>query len=136
MSRMDGSPEERCRLAYARFSAGDHDGMLELFHPEVEVFVAPPNFESGTYRGHEEYRGLLERWGAPWDEMRAEPLSMQVAGDWVLAFVEYVGRGAGSSLEVTQPSWELSQWTAEGCRRYEVYWDADQGLAAFAHHTP
>ena len=38
--------------------------MLELFDPEVEVFVAPPNFESGTYRGHEEYGALLERWGA------------------------------------------------------------------------
>ena len=56
---MSGSPEELCRLAYERYSAGEIDAMLELFHPEVEVFVAPPNFESGTYRGHEEYRNLL-----------------------------------------------------------------------------
>ena len=83
--RMSESPEERCRLAYARFSAGDIDGMLELFHPDVEVFVAPPNFESGTYCGHDEYRGLLERWGASWDEMRMEPVRLSVAGDWVLA---------------------------------------------------
>ena len=133
---MSESPEERCRLAYTRFSTGDIDAMLELFHPGVEVFVAPPNFESGTYCGHDEYRGLLERWGASWDEMRVEPVRLSVAGDWVLAVVEYVGRGAGSSVEVTQPSWELSLWTPEGCRRYEVYWDADQGLAAFAEHTP
>ena len=60
--RMSGSPEELCRLAYARYSAGEIEAMLELFHPDVEVYVAPPNFESGTYRGHDEYRELLERW--------------------------------------------------------------------------
>jgi ketosteroid isomerase-like protein len=135
MARVSESPEELCRLAYVRYSDGDHDRLMELFDPAVEVFVAPPNFESGTYRGHDEYRGLLERWGASWDEMRVVPKQMSVAGDWVLAVVEYVGRGAGSSVEITQRSWELSHWPEGRCRRYEVYWDADQGLAAFAEHT-
>ena len=62
---MSGSPEELCRLAYERYSAGEIDAMLELFDPEVEVYVAPPNFESGTYRGHEEYRGCSSAGGRP-----------------------------------------------------------------------
>ncbi len=132
---MSGSPEEVCRLAYERYSAGDIAAMLELFDPEVEVYVAPPNFESGTYRGHQEYLGLLERWGSSWDEMRAEPRGLTVKGDWVLAVVEYIGLGAGSSVEVTQRSWELSHWPAGACVRYEVYWDEADGRAAFSRHA-
>ena len=115
-------------MAYARYSAGEIDAMLELFHPAVEVFVAPPNFESGTYRGHDEYGALLERWGASWDEMRMEPGRLSVSGRLGARVVEYIGRGKGSSVEVTQRSWELSHWPAGGCLRYEVYWDEAEGL--------
>lgn len=120
-----------CKQAYERFSQGDIDGLLEFFDPEVEVYVAPPNFESGTYNGHDEYRRLLERWGGSWDEMRISVESMEPAGDWILASVEYVGRVKGSELEVRQPSWELSQWVDGHCRRYIVHWDPAQGRAAF-----
>jgi ketosteroid isomerase-like protein len=97
--------------------------------------VAPPNFESGTYRGHDEYRSLLDRWGSSWDEMRTEPKGLTAKGDWVLAIVEYIGLGAGSSVEVTQRSWELSHWPAGSCVRYEVFWDEADGRSAFARHA-
>jgi ketosteroid isomerase-like protein len=113
--------------------------MLELFGEDVEVYVAPPNFESGTYRGRDAYRRLIERWGAAWLEMRIEPLSMTPAGEWVLAKVEYRGRTRESDLEICQPSWELSLWRDGQVRRYEVYFDADEGREAFAErgaHAP
>jgi ketosteroid isomerase-like protein len=121
-----------CKRAYERYSQGDFDGLLDLFDPDVEVYVAPPNFESGTYHGHAEYRALLERWATPWEEMRITPRSMEEAGEWILALVEYVGRGTASDLEVTQPSWELSLWQDGVCKRYEVYWDEAKGERAFA----
>ena len=72
--QLSGSPEELCRdWPTSATAPATSTAMLELFDPAVEVFVAPPNFESGTYRGHEEYRALLERWGVSWDEMRMEP---------------------------------------------------------------
>ncbi len=40
--------------------------------------------------------------------MRVEPRALETAGRWVFAWVEYIGLGSGSSVEVTQPSWELS----------------------------
>jgi len=129
---MASDHEQLCSLAYTRYSAGDFDGLLELFDADVVVYVAPPNFESGTYHGRQEYRALLERWAGSWDDMRINPLRMDVAGEWILANVEYVGRGQGSGLEVTQPSWELSRWQHGLCTRYEVYWDSEQGLRAFA----
>jgi ketosteroid isomerase-like protein len=79
MSGMERDPRPLAEQAYDRYSAGDFDGLLELFDPD-EVIVAPPNFESGTYRGHAEYRALIERWGAPWDEMRIAPVRLDTAG--------------------------------------------------------
>jgi ketosteroid isomerase-like protein len=123
--------EPPVREAYERYSAGDFAGLLELFSPEIEVYVAPPNFESGTYRGHEEYLALIQRWGENWDEMRNEPQSLEINGDWALAHTLYIGKGKGSTVEVTQPSWELSRWRDGLCREYRVYWDRTEGLAAF-----
>jgi ketosteroid isomerase-like protein len=122
---------QRCARAYDLYGRGQFDEMLELFGEDVEVYVGPPNIESGTYTGRESYRRLIERWGGSWSEMRIEPQSMTAAGDWVLARVEYHGR-TGDDLEIRQTSWELSLWRTGRVRRYEVYWDADQGRAAFA----
>lgn len=123
---------DRCRQAYELYGRGEFDAMLKLFGEDVEVYVAPPNFESGTYQGRDAYRRLIERWGGSWSEMRIEPQSMTAAGDWVLAKVEYHGRTRDGDLEIKQPSWELSLWRDGQVRRYEVYWDADQGRKAFA----
>jgi ketosteroid isomerase-like protein len=123
---------ELCRRAYELYGRGDFDSMLELFAEGVEVYVAPTNFESGTYQGREAYRGLLERWGEAWSGMRIEPLSMKAVGEWVLARVEYSGRTRDSALEIRQASWELSLWRGGQVRKYELYWDADQGRRAFA----
>ena len=124
-----------CRRAYAAYSAGDLEQLMELFDRHVEVVVAPPNFEAGTYRGHGEYQALLARWGSAWDEMHIEPRELRAEGDWVLALVDYRGRGTGSAVEVSQPSWEVSLWQDGRCVRYEVYWDQEAGEAAFARRA-
>jgi ketosteroid isomerase-like protein len=124
-----------CRRAYDFYGQGRFDEMLELFAVDVEVYVAPPNFESGTYTGRDSYRRLIERWGGSWTQMVIEPQSMELAGDWVLAMVEYRGRTRDDDLEVRQMSWEASLWRGGQVRRYEVYWDAGQGRAAFAERA-
>jgi ketosteroid isomerase-like protein len=128
----DGDALALCRRAYELYGQGRFAEMLELFAADVEVYVAPPNFESGTYQGRDAYRKLIERWGAAWSEMTIEPQSMDLAGEWVLATVEYQGRTRDADLEVRQMSWELSLWRDGQVQRYEVYWDPEQGRAAFA----
>jgi len=127
--------EARCRDAYDTYSRGDFEGLLGFFDDGIEVYVAPPNFESGTYRGKSEYLRLIERWGQAWEEMRTEPRGMKAEGDWVLARVDYIGRGKDSSVEVTQPSWELTRWADGLIKRYEVYFDRDDGIRAFEEHS-
>jgi ketosteroid isomerase-like protein len=123
---------ELCKRAYDLYGRGQFGQMLELFGEDVEVYVGPPNIESGTYTGRETYRRLIERWGGSWSEMRIEPQSMKAVGDWVLAKVEYQGRTSDGDLEVRQVSWELSLWREGQVRKYEVYWDPEQGRSAFA----
>ena len=121
-----------CRRAYELYGQGRFEEMLELFADDVEVYVGPPNIESGTYTGRDSYRDLIVRWGGSWSEMVIEPQSMEPAGDWVLAQVEYRGRTSDADIEVRQMSWELSCWRDGQVQRYEVYWDPAQGRAAFA----
>jgi ketosteroid isomerase-like protein len=129
---MEDDPLELCRRAYELYGRADFDSMLKLFAQDVEVYVAPPNIESGTYRGRDAYRRLIERWGASWSEMQIEPVSMKAVGSWVLAVVEYSGRTRGGDLEIKQRSWELSRWEDGRVHRYEVYFDAEQGPRSFA----
>ena len=89
---MEEDSLDLCKRAYELYGRGDFDAMLELFGEDVHVYVAPPNFESGTYRGRAAYRALIERWGASWASMRIEPRSMKAVGEWVLAVVDYRGR--------------------------------------------
>ena len=124
-----------CRRAYDLYGQGNFDEMLELFAVDVEVYVAPPNFESGTYTGRDSYRKLIERWGGAWTQMVIEPQSMELAGEWVLSMVEYRGRTRDDDLEVRQMSWEASLWRDGQVQRYEVYWDPGKGRAAFAERA-
>src|SRR4051794_10879408 len=118
---------ELCDRAYAAYSSGDFATLLGLMAEDVVVYVAPPNIESGTYHGHAEYLGLIERWGTEWEEMRIEPRERTGAGDWMLNVVMYHGRGKGSSAEVEQTSYELTCWQDGLLRRYEVYFDVTDG---------
>jgi ketosteroid isomerase-like protein len=78
---MENDTAALCSEAYETYSRGDFEALLGFFDPAIEVYVAPPNFESGTYRGHAEYLRLIERWGAAWEEMRTEPRGTEVAGE-------------------------------------------------------
>ena len=130
-----GDPLALCRQAYDLYGQGRFQEMLDLFADDVDVYVGPPNIESGTYTGRDSYQRLIERWGGSWSHMVIEPQSMELAGDWVLAKVEYRGRTRVDDLEVRQTSWELSLWRDGQVRRYEVYWDAAQGQGAFAERS-
>jgi hypothetical protein len=76
-----------CRRAYDPYGQGRFDEMLELFAVDVEVYVGPPNLESGTYRrrlppADRPLGRVVVR-----DENRAPVAG--AAGEWVLAKVRY-----------------------------------------------
>ena len=78
--------------------------MLELLAPDVDwhpAIAAILGVE--TLRGREAVRRFLSRdLFEGFDQFRAEPLSFEEFGDFVLVMVRYTGRGESSGIEMDQ----------------------------------
>jgi ketosteroid isomerase-like protein len=87
------------------FSRGDLDGSLDGMHPEVEWHVAfrIPDLPlpKDVYRGREEVRVLWTQFRSAWEEMSVllEEI-LHVDETRVVARARFVGRGAGSGIEI------------------------------------
>jgi uncharacterized protein len=95
---------ERVRGGYEAFARGDVDAVLELLAPDVDwhpAIAAILGVE--TLRGREAVRRFLSRdLFEGFDRFRADPLSFEDLGDFVLVMVRYTGRGEGSGIELDQ----------------------------------
>jgi ketosteroid isomerase-like protein len=99
----------------------------------VEITVPPNLPEPGTYRGLEQ----LTRWVADdllpiLDEVRAEPERFLPAGDRVVVFVRYYGRGRSSGIDVRGAGVDSHLWTLEDgkVRRLQMYSGTERALEA------
>ena len=95
---------EQVRSGYEAFARGDVDAVLELLAPDVDWHPAiAPILGVETMRGREAVRRFLTRdLFDGFDEFRAEPLSFEDLGDFVLVMVRYAGRGESSGIELDQ----------------------------------
>jgi uncharacterized protein len=95
---------EVLRRGYEAFGRGDVDAVLELLAPDVDwapAIGAILGVES--LRGREAVRQFLSRdLFDGFDQFRAEPLSFEDLGDFVLVMVRYTGRGESSGIEMDQ----------------------------------
>src|SRR6266571_5767066 len=102
------------RQAYLAWNRGDLETAFEFLDPEVEVSVPPELPEAGTYRGSAEIRRFVEReLLQALEDARAEPERFFDAGDQVVVFVRYYGRGKESGLEVRGAIVDAHVWTLE-----------------------
>ena len=95
---------EVLRRGYEAFGRGDVDAVLELLVPDVEWSPAIGAILGvETLRGREALRQFLLRdLFEGFDQFRAEPLSFEDLGDFVLVMVRYTGRGESSGIEMDQ----------------------------------
>jgi uncharacterized protein len=95
---------EQVRRGYEAFARGDVDAVLELLDPDVDWHPAiAPILGVETIRGREAVRRFLTRdLFEGFDQFRAEPLSFEDLGDFVLVMVRYIGRGESSGIEMDQ----------------------------------
>jgi ketosteroid isomerase-like protein len=78
--------------------------VLELLDPNVDWYPAiAPILGVKTLRGREAVRRFFARdLSEGFDEFRAEPLSFEDLGDFVLVMVRYTGRGESRGIELNQ----------------------------------
>jgi ketosteroid isomerase-like protein len=95
---------EHIRGGYEAFARGDLDSVLELLHPDVDWRPAiAPILGVETVRGREAVRRFFTRdLFEGFDQFRAEPLSFEDLGDFVLVMVRYTGRGESSGIVMDQ----------------------------------
>ena len=89
------------RRAYEAWNRGDLETAFEFLDPEAEVSLPSDFPEAGTYRGRAEIRHWVAEQLLPTlEEVRAEPERFLDAGDQVVVFIRYFGRGTASRIEV------------------------------------
>jgi ketosteroid isomerase-like protein len=91
---------EVVKAAFARGSRGDFDGLLALFHPEVEWVEDPHLAGANTRRGHAEVKRYFE--SMPRD-LRVEPERFVDYGDDVLALARVTTRARRGGPEIDRP---------------------------------
>jgi uncharacterized protein len=95
---------EIVRGGYEAFARGDLDYVLERLDTEVDWHPAiAPILGVETVRGREAVgRFLRQDLFEGFDQFRADPLSFEDLGDFVLVMVRYTGRGESSGIEMDQ----------------------------------
>jgi SnoaL-like domain len=94
---------ELVEAAFAALDRGDLDGLLALFHPEVEFRSLVAEAEGRTYKGHD---GVREWWDSVVQALgglRYERVGSESFRDWGITPMGVIGTVEG--VEVPQAMW-------------------------------
>jgi uncharacterized protein len=91
---------EIARKGYEAFVRGDFDAALELMDPEIEAHDPPEMPDAAIHRGREAVRRDWEQTFELFEDFTIELERWFDAGDEVVVFVRYRGRGRESGAEV------------------------------------
>jgi uncharacterized protein len=120
---------EVIRGAYAAYSRGDVDAVLELMHPDVEWHPPPTSVDPQPLQGREAVREYL----APdfFEDQTAEPLEVIEEGDRIMVVARVRARGRESGVQIDGTAFHL--WTIADDRAvgFAAFVDRDQAFAAF-----
>ena len=113
---------EVIRSLTERINAGDMEGVLELIHPDLELF--PPEDEpeaKAVYRGREGYREYSSYWTDNFDQWQTEIDEYIDAGEYVVVVGRVYARGRASGARVEDSAawvWRPRDLMAIECREY------------------
>jgi ketosteroid isomerase-like protein len=132
---MEASSEQRNIELTARgfeaYNAGDHEAVLSLLHPDVELHADSELINGGDYRGHEGFTRWNAEWTEAWEEFKIEPHSVETFGDHsILADTHQVARGAGSGVDVEMDVYWFFELADDQVVRMHLYATRERALAA------
>ncbi len=85
------------------WNRNEQDQVLRFLNPEIVFDATRRVLNPKTYVGIEGIADMLADRNEVWDEFRTEPSEFIDAGDRVVVFGHWVGKGKGSGIEVEQP---------------------------------
>src|SRR3954447_18801609 len=122
------------RRAVNRFNAGDHEGFLEVFAPDVVSLSDPRVADRIEYRGRAGLREWIDEALRRWSSVRLRALAAEPAGSGLLVELALVanaadGGGGGWLLHV------LLHWDGDRVSGLCAYPDRAAALAAASATT-
>ena len=99
---------ELVRRLLSAFERADYEAALEALDSEVDWQV-PPGVAIGreVYHGRDEVQRGFAEWLAAWETFRFEPEELLDYGDHVVVAGVQIGRGRGSGVHVTFPTFHV-----------------------------
>src|SRR4029078_7442959 len=90
---------ELTRRGFDAYNAGEHEAVVALLHPDVDLLADHELLNSGSFTGHEGVRRWSAEWMEGWDEFSIEANTVETIGEhFVLVDAHQVARGAGSGI--------------------------------------
>jgi len=104
--------------------------MFATLDPEIEWRLPDSGMNTGTYRGHQGIRDLLESYLEAFEHFSIELEQSFEAGDQVVVFVRASARGRTSGIDVETRPAHLWTMRAGKALRMEVFPEREQALEA------
>jgi ketosteroid isomerase-like protein len=121
---------EIVREALSTYLAGDRARALELAHPDVVSFRAPPLPDPQIYHGREGVDQMYADWTSSFGEFEMEVLECAEVGDRVIVEMVQRGTGLASGAAVSGHFWFVFTVTEGKIARQDVFSTAQQALEA------
>ena len=94
---------EIVRRLIEAWNSNEPDTVIDILDPGIVLDATRRLVNPKTYTGIQGMRRMLAESHEVWEEFRMEPDELVDAGDRVVAIGRWVGRGAGSGVEVQLP---------------------------------
>ena len=122
---------EVIRQAWATFSNGDIEGMLDELDPEIEFVPFGAMMEGKSYRGHDGVRDWFRREiEANWTEFQTIPEDFRRVDNKILVFGQWIARGRTSGVHLhVAATWVVEVHDGK-ITRWQTYTDRDEALEA------
>lgn len=121
---------ELVREALLAYLSGERERALELAHPDMVSFRAPPLPDPQTYHGREGVDQMYADWTADFGEFDMEVVEYTEVGDRVVVEMLQHGTGRASGAAVSGRFWFVFTVSEGKIARQDVYSTAEQALEA------
>jgi ketosteroid isomerase-like protein len=131
---------ELVKRSFEAISAWDIEGLLRLYHPEIELLpLTGTRVDSGGYRGHEGVRAYLAEAEDLWEVLEPEGSRYEDLGDRVVVGGTCRVRGRVSGAE-TSPTCAWMIGVDDGLivshRAFSTYEEAEKAARSSAPRRP
>jgi ketosteroid isomerase-like protein len=111
------------------WNAGEHEGVLSLYHEDIVMTAAPDWPDPGPWIGKEQVAWNQREWASAWETIQMVTERVEAAGDKVVLIGQWNSRGAVSGAAGTFPIAIVFTLEDGLVKRFEWMQDVDEALA-------